>query len=465
MSEVLVLGTGSADGWPNPFCGCASCRVEAAAGRTRGQTSALVDRTLLLDCGPESPRAALRAGVDLAGVRYVLLTHAHPDHCAPAFLLYRSWACDRPLEVLGPVDALDQCRPWVAPDAPVRFTPVRAGDRHQLEGHDVRVLPASHGPDAVLYDVATPSARLLYATDTGPLPEAAVAATVGAAYDLVLLEETFGDHTDHGTGHLDLATFPQQLRRLRGAGAVTAATDIVAVHLSHHNPSTPELDRRLAAWAARTVADGTPLHPGRSPGRHAAPSAAPSSLRPELRPDGDRPRRTLVLGGARSGKSQEAQRLLAAEPEVVYVATGYPPGDDPEWAARVRRHQVDRPGHWETCESLDLAALLDQDGPPLLVDCLTLWLTRVMDRHRAWDDDVWAADGEGALDREITALVRAWRGTRRRVVAVSNEVGQGVVPGTGSGRRFRDLMGRVNAAVAAECEAVHWCQAGRVRQL
>ncbi|MDV3206202.1 MAG: MBL fold metallo-hydrolase, partial [Rhodococcus ruber] len=114
--EVLLLGTGAADGWPNPFCLCRSCSDAAARGEIRGQTAALVDDVLMLDCGPEAPRAALRHGRTLAGVRHVLLTHSHPDHLGPQALLFRSWAAtDSEIEVIGPVDALDQCRDWIAP--------------------------------------------------------------------------------------------------------------------------------------------------------------------------------------------------------------------------------------------------------------------------------------------------------------------------------------------------------------
>jgi adenosylcobinamide kinase/adenosylcobinamide-phosphate guanylyltransferase len=88
-----------------------------------------------------------------------------------------------------------------------------------------------------------------------------------------------------------------------------------------------------------------------------------------------------------------------------------------------------------------------------------------MDRHDAWDDEVWASRAEKAVLQEVEDLVTAWRRTTRRVVAVTNEVGQGVVPDTASGRRFRDLMGRLNARVAAETEDVRWCVAGRVTSL
>jgi adenosylcobinamide kinase/adenosylcobinamide-phosphate guanylyltransferase len=444
--NLTLLGTGSADGWPNPHCPCASCSAARSSGSLRGQTAALLDGVLLLDSGPEAPHAAQRAGLDLTGLRHVLLTHAHPDHCAPAFLLFRSWVGSAPLDVVGPPEVIEQARMWVAPDSQVNFVEVSAGDRLALASYDVRVLAARHGEEGacVLYDVTGPGGRLLYATDTGPLPDATVEAVRGAAYDVVLLEETFGDHTTHETDHLDLSTFPDQLRRLRAAGALTDDTDVVAVHLSHHNPATPELSRRLAAWGARVVEDGAPL------GSRPTPPAQG---------------RTLLIGGARSGKSREAERLLTAEAEVLYVATAYPADHDDEWTERVRLHQERRPDHWSTVETIDLVPLLEEGGAALLVDCLTLWLTRVMDRHGAWDDATWATTGELAVLDEVDRLVRAWRATGRRVVAVTNEVGQGVVPETGAGRRFRDLMGHVNARVAAETEDVLWCVAGRVTRL
>jgi adenosylcobinamide kinase/adenosylcobinamide-phosphate guanylyltransferase len=442
--NLTLLGTGAADGWPNPHCGCASCAGARAGGALRGQTSALLDGTLLLDCGPETPQAAQRAGLDLTRLRHVLLTHAHPDHCAPAFLLFRAWVSDAPLDVLGPPEVVEQARRWVAPDSPVRFVVVAPGERHTLGAYDVRVLAAAHGVpgSCVLYDVTGPGGRVLYATDTGPLPDATVQAVAGAGFDAVLLEETFGDHVTHGTDHLDLRTFPDQLRRLREAGAVTRGTDVVAVHLSHRNP--PDLAARLAAWGARVVPDGTTL-----------------GARPEPAPVG----RTLVIGGARSGKSAAAESLLAAETSVTYVATAYPAEHDDEWSERVRRHRDRRRAHWSTLETTDLVPLLGSDGEPLLVDCLTLWLTRVLDAHDAWDDDVWAARAAKAVEGEVDALVEAWRTTGRRVVAVTNEVGQGVVPDTAAGRRFRDVMGRLNTAVAAVTEDVLWCTAGRVTRL
>ncbi|WP_149551361.1 bifunctional adenosylcobinamide kinase/adenosylcobinamide-phosphate guanylyltransferase [Streptomyces marokkonensis] len=242
---------------------------------------------------------------------------------------------------------------------------------------------------------------------------------------------------------LDVVGRPDALARLREVGAAGPTTDVVAVHLDHDVPPGAESRRRLAAAGARAVPDGTTLEVG-------AYEDVP-----------DVPRRTLVLGGARSGKSVEAERRLESFPEVLYVATGGSRNGDTEWAARVSAHQERRPGSWRTVETCDLVPLLKDVGPPLLVDCLSLWLTDAMDSVGAWDDAEWADGGERALRERARALTDAVRETRRTVVAVSNEVGSGIVPATASGRRYRDELGRLNAAFAQECEQVLLVVAGQ----
>ena len=128
-------------------------------------------------------------------------------------------------------------------------------------------------------------------------------------------------------------------------------------------------------------------------------------------------------------------------------------------------HRERRPGSWRTAETCDLVPLLGEDGPPLLIDCLSLWLTYVMDEVQAWDDAEWAGGGERALRERVAELTDAVRATRRTVVAVSNEVGSGIVPATASGRRYRDELGRLNAAFANECEHVLLVVAGQALTL
>ncbi len=170
-----------------------------------------------------------------------------------------------------------------------------------------------------------------------------------------------------------------------------------------------------------------------------------------------------MLGGARSGKSHAAEQMLAGYESVDYVATGVSPGaGDEEWDARVREHQERRPAHWRTVETLAVADMLA--GPeaaapatPVLVDCLTTWLARVMDDCGAWDG---AAEAGRAVAGRLDRLLAAWQQTHRQVVAVSNEIGSGVVPETASGRRFRDELGQLNARIAAVSDEVWLCTAG-----
>jgi adenosylcobinamide kinase/adenosylcobinamide-phosphate guanylyltransferase len=122
----------------------------------------------------------------------------------------------------------------------------------------------------------------------------------------------------------------------------------------------------------------------------------------------------------------------------------------------VAAHRARRPAGWQTVETTDLLPLLAEPGP-LLVDCLSLWLTAVLDEAGAWAGDPAALEkARGRVDE----LVTAWRSAPGPVVAVSNEVGSGVVPATASGRMFRDELGRLNARIAAQSEDVVLLVAG-----
>jgi adenosylcobinamide kinase/adenosylcobinamide-phosphate guanylyltransferase len=195
------------------------------------------------------------------------------------------------------------------------------------------------------------------------------------------------------------------------------------------------------------------------------PLAAPGLLPLPGRPRRGRAFRVLVLGGARSGKSVTAERMLAERDQVDYVACGLPADDsDPSWAERVRLHLERRPAHWTTLETLDLEGVLGgaDRGVPVLVDCLSTWLAGVMDECGLW---AGKASADKELATRVDGLMHAWRSTSRVVVAVSNEVGSGVVPATASGIRFRDELGRLNARVAGDCEQAWLCTAGIARRL
>ena len=449
--EVVVLGTGSADGWPSPFCTCASCTDMRGRGRVRTPTSALVDGTVLIDAGPTVPGALARTRRHVRDVHHVLITHAHPDHLDPALLLWLDWnPTPHTVHVWGPPAVVAACRDWIGPRTPVELHTVAPGDTLSLEcpggTYVARVIAARHdgrthdavAAEAVLYDLSGPQGgRVLYATDTGPLDD--LEPMRDAAYDVILIEETFGDHVDHGTGHLDLATLPVMLERMTGIGARTEGTRVIAVHLGHHNPPEEELRSRLDELGVSLVDDGTVLGVAQ---------------------------RELILGGARSGKSREAERRARMFSDVTYVATAAVRLGDDEWAARIAAHRSRRPAHWRTVEGPEsvLAALREaQPGSAVLVDCLTLWLTGVLDKASPeWADRRVLTAAAEAATKDLRAAIESCPAT---VILVSNEIGMSVVPATPSGRLFVDLLGRTHQVIAEVVDRVTLMVAGRALEL
>jgi adenosylcobinamide kinase/adenosylcobinamide-phosphate guanylyltransferase len=160
------------------------------------------------------------------------------------------------------------------------------------------------------------------------------------------------------------------------------------------------------------------------------------------------PRLALVLGGARSGKSRYAETLVEAAGSGVYLATAA--ALDAEMAERIRRHRERRGKSWTTLEEpLEIARALTAvaAGRPVLVDCLTLWLSNVIAAGRD-------------VERETDALIDALAHRDAPVIAVANEVGLGIVPENALARLFRDHAGRLNQRVAARADRVVFMAAG-----
>jgi len=167
-------------------------------------------------------------------------------------------------------------------------------------------------------------------------------------------------------------------------------------------------------------------------------------------PVGRAPVITLILGGARSGKSAYAERLIMRQPlPVTYVATLHV-GDDPDLSARVERHRERRPPTWHTIEAgFDLAEVLRTTGGAVLLDSLGPWV---------------AGHGEGAAV-DAAAICRALAERNGETVVVSEEVGLGVHPSSEMGRQFRDALGALNQAVAVAADKVLLVVAGRALRL
>jgi len=297
-------------------------------------------------------------------------------------------------------------------------------------GYLVRAVADAGGPDGPgAWEVTAPDGgRLLYPAGPGAVP---VPEEGAAAYDIAFL---------------DLLGEPAQLGLLRARGLITSGTVTLVAFADHRVSSADELRRRCGFWRVMLAGDGDAVTTDRSA---------------EKRIDARRaPWRVLVLGGARSGKSEQAELRLAGEPDVTYVATGQiPEAGDPEWAARVAAHRARRPAWWRTAETTDLAGVLADASGALLIDGIGTWLAAAMDECGAWDG---SAEGAARLAGRTGGLVAAWRQTRAHVVAVSDEAGLGVVPATPAGRLFRDELGRLNQVLAAESEEAELVVAGRV---
>jgi adenosylcobinamide kinase/adenosylcobinamide-phosphate guanylyltransferase len=172
---------------------------------------------------------------------------------------------------------------------------------------------------------------------------------------------------------------------------------------------------------------------------------------------------TLILGGARSGKSRYAEQLAQQRgPRILYVATAQ--AWDDEMKTRIAKHQADRPAHWQTLEApLEVGAAITAvhasapDWDVVLVDCLTLLANNVM---MALPEPVESAAAERALRQEVDALLTAYEASSASWILVSNEVGLGIVPAYPLGRVYRDALGRANQQLAAAAGEVFFMVAG-----
>ena len=162
--------------------------------------------------------------------------------------------------------------------------------------------------------------------------------------------------------------------------------------------------------------------------------------------------RTLITGGARSGKSLAAEQLVEPFSSVRYVATSKRDPQDLEWEARIALHAARRPESWHTVETTELADELRfaESGTAVLIDCLTLWVARILFP----DEGSQPEQGSAQWEQKMTELAQAVRSSSAEVVLVTNEVGSGIVPDSPQTRAYRDALGALNAAVAAVCDRV-----------
>ncbi|MGH2562692.1 MAG: MBL fold metallo-hydrolase [Thermomicrobiales bacterium] len=268
--ELTFLGTAAPEGYPDAFCGCSNCeRARALGGRNlRKRSAALIDREVLIDLGPDVMAASLQHGVPLTGVYACLLTHEHHDHLDASHLHSRSPHCgvvDAPcLEFYATPGAIGRAEShfgrWLPPNGlahpetstrlNMRVCPIEPGQSFTVGPYRVLAVPAAHGTDLVplLFAIARGCRAVFYATDTGPLPEAAWQTLRGwqCPFNVVALDHTMGGR-ERSTGHLNAEQFVEQLDRLRAENLLAGDCRVFAHHLGHH--SNPDHET-LAAFAA-----------------------------------------------------------------------------------------------------------------------------------------------------------------------------------------------------------------------
>ncbi|MDO5399424.1 MAG: MBL fold metallo-hydrolase [Eubacteriales bacterium] len=271
--KLTYLGTAAAEGWPGVFCNCGSCQAARALGgkniRTRSQ--AIVDGELLLDLPCDTYLHALREGLDLSAVRWLLVTHSHTDHFYPAELVLRGGCygldmtsaaldiyCNEAVEAYFYRAARQELEPDIEKN--LHFHRARPFEAFQAGPYRVTPLPARHmeTEQALIYLIEKAGKSLLYAHDTGRLLPEVLDYLAGRQLDLISLDCTSGRRENGASdGHMGLPDAVWVRQRLLGSGAADGHTRFVLNHFSHNGGLLhKQLEEQAAVWQMVPSYDG-----------------------------------------------------------------------------------------------------------------------------------------------------------------------------------------------------------------
>jgi phosphoribosyl 1,2-cyclic phosphate phosphodiesterase len=264
--QLTFLGTAASEGFPNAFCDCENCTAarQASGPSLRKRSSALINRDLLIDLGPDLMAAAQQHGVSLAQIAYCLQTHEHEDHLDPSHFGSRSQFCgvygtprlhyyasqgafDKAARQLGRAQTVAGLLDEELADklnlAPHVIEPFQ---RVQVGPYDVLSVKANHAAPlmTMLYVIGQGERTLFYGTDTSEMGEETwqALAEFGRPFNAVVLDHTFGFKGRSG-GHMNAEQFLEQVARLRQENLLAADARIYATHIGHHsNPAHPMLE-------------------------------------------------------------------------------------------------------------------------------------------------------------------------------------------------------------------------------
>ena len=265
--QVTILGSAAAEGVPALFCDCATCReARRRGGRDLRRRTAYLWEEILVDLGPDLHGQSLAYGLDLSGLRHVLMTHTHGDHFLPESLLYRRAG----FSVLPPqghltVHGSDRVGAALAalefPPAELRveFQRARVGEEIDLgAGRSALPLRAAHNPaeECLLYLLRAPEAAVLIANDSGWWPQETWERLGQERLDAAIIDCTYGLSGNSG-GHMGVPEVIRAAGELRRRGVLAAGGRVIANHFSHNGGCLQaELEARLGPEGIEVGYDG-----------------------------------------------------------------------------------------------------------------------------------------------------------------------------------------------------------------
>ncbi len=266
--QLLFLGTAAAEGYPGIFCNCGNCQEARALGgkNIRFRSSLMVNQDLLIDFGPDLLAATYRFGITLWGITTGLITHGHPDHFYPGnFDMRRTpFTAELPIPTLnlfGPPDVVETLHTQFPDLSEHRMTAqaVHPFETWEQAGYRIMAYRAYHAVgdlDCLFYSLDDGLHSFLYATDTGPFPEATWEALKGKTFDCIILEETLGEGSQY-TMHLGYEQFLTHVERFREDGMIKPGGRIIAHHMSHSgNPPHAKVEAVLNPHGIEVAYDG-----------------------------------------------------------------------------------------------------------------------------------------------------------------------------------------------------------------
>lgn len=269
--QLRILGTAAAEGWPALFCQCDACRTARRLGGKdlRTRSSLQIEAAWKIDFPPDTLQHVHRYGLSLAELRYLFFTHSHQDHMDVQDLLMmpppfgHNDFHTEPLNVYLSADAAEFLTSQQNKrDLPIELHILRPFDPVQAGALTVTPVLAAHNPheECLFYVLEKDGRTALYASDTGPFPEATWEFLLARRFDLLIMECTFGARQVDYAGHMGLTQVAQARERLLAAGAITADTPCWITHFSHNAQMThDELTRAAAPYGIRVAYDGVEL--------------------------------------------------------------------------------------------------------------------------------------------------------------------------------------------------------------